>query len=611
MKTLEVKLVDLLSAWIARSYPGLDVPASFRSIEPPRPWGLACTVAHDLARVVVADRERDALAALSKKQAKTELNRLVQDEATAVADAIAKGVATDALALPEIECVEAEAGYVNFYFRPSVVAHSVIDEVRANPTGFGKGAKKGERVMVEFSQPNTHKSFHVGHLRNVAIGNAIAGLLEYDGYEVVRANYIGDIGLHVIKCLWALTMWPRAFGESKLTGRILGDYYSLAEAKTAETSAQGGDLEVEQEWQQLFEKWDKGDPELHKLWEETRRISLSDFERIYDELGVRFDVIFYESEMERAGKEAVAELVGRGVAKVATDGEYAGATVVEIDRLVGMTDEFGALVILRKDGTSLYQTKELALAKVKFERYGIDRSYYVVATEQSLYFKQVFKILEIWGFKQAAHCVHIPYELVMLKEGKMSSREGNVVLYDDLKDEALARLEAITREKGIAADVTDTARKIALAAIKFAMLNVDNNKVIVFDWEQVLNFNGMASPYIQYSYARARKLIEGLDVVAFPPSIDYRMGEAEVRLVEKVSAFPKALRLAAETSRPFVVTRYLFDLCQAFTDFYHKHRVLDEPDAHIRTVRRFAVKSFSVVIESAYRILGLELPEEM
>jgi arginyl-tRNA synthetase len=611
VRTLEDKLTELLLSWVAKDYPGLAPSVHLRSIEPPRPWGLASTVAHDIAQESVARSATLAVSGMSKKQAKAELNRLVQAESAAVAEKIVAGVAADALALPEIERVDAEAGYVNFYFRPAVVACAVLDEVSRRADDYGRGEPRGERVMVEFSQPNTHKSFHVGHLRNVAIGSAIAGLLEYDGYQVVRANYIGDIGLHVIKCLWALLKWPDAFGEKEISGRILGDYYSLAESKAAEAAAEGRAAEVEREWQQLFEKWEKGDPDLQRLWKQTRDISLADFQRIYCELGVRFDVVFYESEMERAGKDAVVELVQRGVATVPTEGEYAGAAVVDVDSLAGTKDEYGSLVILRQDGTSLYQTKELALAKVKFEKFGIDRSYYVVATEQSLYFRQVFKILELWGFKQAAHCIHIPYELVMLKEGKMSSREGNVVLYDDLKDEALLRLEAITREKGIAADVKDTARKIALAAIKFAMLNVDNNKVIIFDWDQVLNFNGMASPYIQYSYARARKLIEGLDVKTPPTSIDYQMGEAEVRLVEKVAAFPKTLRLAADTSRPFVVTRYLFDLCQAFTDFYHRHRVLDEPDPDIRSVRRFIVKSFSVVIESGYRILGLELPEEM
>lgn len=612
---LRLALQSLLATELSDA--GIDATSvQLIAIEPPRAPGYSSPVFFDVASLDLKSEFDRLSEEIGRKQAKKVLAGRTGARANELSQSVVHKLEKAASLQPLISRVESEKGYVNFYFDIPALNAAVLESVSEFGSGFGQGEPNGERVMVEYSQPNTHKVFHVGHTRNVALGIAISNILEFAGFPVVRANYIGDIGAHVIKCLWAMDRFTGLFDHIADPGKRLGEYYSLADkAENGLTIATPrGEVsftkeEFAVEIRAMFALWEAGDAGVVSKWKETRAQSLESFERIYKLLGAKFDHVFYESDVEAEGKDAVDELVAAGIAEKASDGEYKDAVYVDFEKLIPGSD-LKQMVVLRADGTSLYQTKELALAKRKFSEFDIERAIYIVACEQSFYFKQIFAILKLWGFPQADKCVHLPYEIVTLPEGKMSSRSGTVVLFDDLLDETLVRLESITVEKGYATDSTEIALKIAIGAIKFSMLNVDHNKVVVFDWEKALNFSGQAGPYVQYMAVRANRIID--EAGDFPDSAPKmrEISEYEQKLALAIARFPDVAALAAEELAPYHLTRYAFELAQRFGEFYRFCPVLrsDEP---LRSFRLSLVKAFSSVLESSLRLLGIEIPQAM
>ena len=390
---------------------------------------------------------------------------------------ISQIVASDLKLPDEFEKVEAVNGYLNVYYDSAVFAKRVTDEVISCGEGFGSQKIAGKKVMVEYSQPNTHKAFHVGHLRNMVLGSAVCDLLEFSGKPVVRANYIGDIGLHVIKWLWAYLKFHQ--GESppeEGKTRWMGALYAEAAKRIDE------DPEYESEVRELFKSWDKKEADIVSLWNKTRQWSLEAFDEVYELLGIKFDKIYYESEVEESGKEIVDQLIEDGMAK---DERPEGAVIVDLDEILGTQEKFRVLVILRSDGTSLYPTKDLPLAIMKFSDFDLDRSIYVIDVRQSLYMQQIYKLLELMGYAWADNCYHLAYEIVNLPGNvTIASREGTVVLLEDLISEANKRAYKIVEEKNAGLSVEmkkDIAQKVALGAIKYSLLSRDNTKVITFD----------------------------------------------------------------------------------------------------------------------------------
>ena len=330
---------------------------------------------------------------------------------------------------PEFEKIEAVNGYINLYFDSQIFAKQVVDRVLEQGKEFGRGEATGKNVMVEYSQPNTHKAFHVGHLRNMVLGSAVCEIQDFAGDNVIRANYIGDIGLHVIKWLWNYMNFHA--GEEPPTDgmtRWMGALYSEAIKRLDENP------DLEEQVRALFMRWDARDPEIVALWEKTRKWSMDAFKQVYDLLGIRFDHIYYESEVEDSGKEIVDELIHKGIAK---DERPEGAVIVDLDEILGTKEKYRVLVVLRSDGTSLYSTKDLSLAIKKFEQYHLDRSIYVIDVRQSLYMSQIFKVMELMGYAWAENCYHLAYEIVNLPGNvTIASREGTVVLLEDLISEA-------------------------------------------------------------------------------------------------------------------------------------------------------------------------------
>lgn len=541
------------------------------------------------------------LAALEARQGKRlNVNQRAQEIALAVAAHLGS---------PQgFEKVEAVNGYLNLYFAQSVYAHRVIDAVLKEGEAYGRGRPRGEQVMVEFSQPNTHKAMHVGHLRSAILGDTLARILEFAGYDVIRANYPGDIGLHVVKWLWCYRKYHAGERPEKDITRWMGQIYAEAIRRLEENP------EFEGEVREIYSLWDQRDPEIVRLWEETRQWSLEGFNQIYAQLDIRFDRYYFQSQAEQPGKRIAQELIERGIA---SDERPEGAVVVKIDEILGLKNEkYRVMVVLRSDGTALYATEDLALAIQKFSDFPeLSRSLYVVDVRQSLHFQQVFKTLEIMGYPWAGRCQHIPYELVSLPGNVvMASRDGTVVLLEDLIREATARVLQVVQEKN--PDLSDEqklaiARAVGIGAIKYPMLARENTKMVTFDWETALDFNGQAAPYIQYSYVRAGSILRKLNAdLPQPVEPEGPLTPQEVELVDLIARLPNEAARAAAELRPLLIAAYAYDLAKAFNDFYTQCPVLQAAEPQ-RSFRLRLVAATRQALASSLALLGITAPQAM
>ncbi len=512
-----------------------------------------------------------------------------------------------------ISHVEALKGYLNLYFDTADYARRVVDTVLEQKDCFGSGPATGQRVMVEFSQPNTHKAFHVGHLRSAILGDALARIIEFAGYAVVRANYPGDIGLHVIKWLWAYLKYHKGEEPETDITQWMGKVYADATRRLEE------EPDLEAEVRAVYARWDKRDPEIVTLWEKTRQWSLDGFNQMYSALGIRFDKYYFPSGEEEAGKGIVEELVKRGIAT--DERSQGGAVLVKIDEVLGLTKEqYRTAVILRSDGTALYATEDLALVLHKFRDYpDLSRSVYVVDVRQSLHFTQIFKIMEIAGYEQAGQCVHVAYELVTLPGNVvMSSREGTVVLLEDLLREAISRAKEEAHKKNPSLDgeqLEIVAHAVGLGALKYPIVARENTKLVTFDWKAALDFNGQAAPYIQYAHVRCNSIIKKSKVESQkselqPATFDYNLHPAEIQLIDLISRFPSEVQRAAAEYKPLIIASNAYDIAKAFAGFYDACPVV-QAEAQIRAARLRLVAATKYTLANALALLGITAPDVM
>lgn len=510
--------------------------------------------------------------------------------------ALAKDLAAKLAPAGLVGEIRAVGPYVNFFFHRAAFATSVLEDVLGRAGEYGDAPKKNGRVLIEYGSPNTHKEIHVGHLRNFALGLSVVNLTRAAGLDVVPVSYIGDIGAHVAKCLWALKKFHANEEPPAERGKFLGQIYAEATRKVEENEA------YKEEIADTQRKLEARDPEWDALWKETRQWSIDELNGIFNELGCFFERMYFESEVEGPGKELVLELRGRGIAK---EGER-GAIIVDLE-----PEGLGIFLVLKSDGSALYSTKELALAVKKFEDYtAIDTSVHVVDTRQSLYFKQFFATLKRMGFDKEMH--HLAYEFVTLKEGAMSSRKGNIVTYEDFRDamKEMAGEESRKRHPEWSDEkVAETGWAVAEGAMKFGMLKQDTDRPIVFDMEEALSFDGFTGPYVQYSHARLSSILakaDGETVSVCRASED----PAEFALLRVVADFPEVVLRAAEARKPSLLAQYLFDLAQESNAFYRDVHVLSAEGAD--RGRRLAIAGAAKeALARGLRLLGIKAPEEM
>ncbi|MGQ9832351.1 MAG: arginine--tRNA ligase [Candidatus Villigracilaceae bacterium] len=537
------------------------------------------------------------------------------------AQQIAEQIADLVRDVPGIARLEAVKGYLNLYFEPSTYARRVVDAILEQGREYGRGTPKGERIMVEYAQPNTHHSFHIGHARNAILGEVLARLVKFAGFETIRASYPGDIGLGVITVLWAYDKFYRGQEPQDIHERgqwllkIYVEATALLEPKENETPEEKAQREAyEAERREIYRKWDAGDPYVRALWQMTREWSLEELRDILRMLDIKIDVWFYESEVDEPAKQIVKELIARGIAD--DERPQGGAVIVKIDEKLGLTKEkYRTNVILRADGTTLYLTKDLALAKIKFEQYHVDRSIYVVDVRQSLHLQQTFAILRLMGFPQAEKCYHLGYGFVSLPEGAMSARRGRLVLFKDVVDEAVRRVLAVESAKSpqLSADERQqVALQIGLGALIYSMIAVDNNRDIVFDMDQALSFEGRTGPYIQNAHVRASSILRKAGQVPVASvTLDYPLTTHEITLIDLLARFPAVVQQAAEEYRPLVMANYAYDLADAFHSFYHSVPVLQSETETVRAARLRLVAAARQTLANALALLGITAPEVM
>jgi len=522
----------------------------------------------------------------------TKVNRISPNQIAAeLKDKIpAKGV---------IKKVENTGPYLNFYLSGRYLSSHVLKEIVKKEEQYGArklSKDRKETIMLEYSQPNTHKEFHIGHLRNAVLGSALINLYRSQGYKVIAANYIGDIGSHVAKCLWALEKFHSGEEPAENKGKFLGQIYTEAVAKVEENP------DYKKEADEVQQKLERNNKQWIALWKKTRQWSLDDFNRIYKLLGIKFDQFYYESEVEKPGKKIVGELLEKGIAE-----KSEGAVIINLEKY-----DLKNFLLLKSDGSSLYSTKDLALAQLKFKKYKLDRSYVLIDTRQDFYFQQLFKTLDVMGFAQKMDT--ILYEFVTLKDGAMSSRKGNVVIFDDFYKEILSRAEEETKkrhENWTEDKIKETAKQITLAAIKFSMLKSNNESIIVFDPQEALSFDGYSGPYLQYTVSRINSILKK---EAAPSAKQVNFGklnlQLEKELILALSRFPEIIGEASRESQPSYLAKYLFDLARLFSSYYQAVPVLNSESA-IKQARLLLIMEIKQVLSNGLEILGIPTVEQM
>lgn len=508
-----------------------------------------------------------------------------------------------------------DAYYLNFF-------NEIKDE-----SNYGSVAESAtDAVMVEYSSPNTNKPLHLGHIRNNLLGYAVAEILKASGKKVYKTQIINDRGIHICKSMLA---WQKmGNGETpESTGlkgdKLVGNYYvafdKAYKAEIAKMVAEGADEKVAAkeapillEAQQMLIKWEAGDEEVVSLWKKMNGWVYDGFEITYRNLGVDFDQLYYESDTYLLGKDVVADGLKKGVFFKKEDGS------VWIDLTEDGLDE---KIVLRSDGTAVYMTQDFGTAIQRVKDYpDINGMVYTVGNEQDYHFKVLFLILKKLGFSWAEQLHHLSYGMVDLPSGKMKSREGTVVDADDLMVEMTNTAEKISEDLGKLGEYSESEKQILYkmvgrGALKYYILKVDPKKRILFDPEESVDFQGNTGPFIQYTYARIQSILRkakdtGVNLNTRAEVSD-ELHPKEKELIKQLQLFPDTIQLAAANFSPAIIANYTYDLVKEFNSFYQQVSILGETDEHKKALRVQLSKKVSEVVKSAFKLLGIEVPERM
>lgn len=657
------------------------------------------------------------------------LSRVLKQPPQKIAEQLITTLNENISSYPLIVKIEAKGPYINFFLNQAAIGASILPGFLSGET-LNRKSSTNVRIMVEYSQPNTHKAFHVGHVRNASLGDSLSRIFDWLGNDVIPVNYIGDEGTHVAKCLWYYEKFAKGVKPASNRGEFLGDFYSKStnlldlaaltdapfigvvvaevlkvskhpkkaewdvvtinyqnEEKSVVTAGKGAvqglkvayvppgvrfgnkkvgiiekegitssgmilsekeagksdnnDLiwklpsdasvgvevaevfrtddpsyrsrplleilkERETEVSKILQGMESGDPYLKALWDETREWSLAEFKEIYKWLGCRFDHYFFESELGERSKELVRKYQAKGVFV-----ESEGAVGADL-KAFGL----GFCILIKRDGTALYATRDLSLAEDKFDKYKIDRSIYVVDAAQTLHFQQVFKCLELMGYKQASKCFHLPYAQVVRPEGKMSSRKGNVILFSELKSKLVqkANVEFLDKYRGEWPDdeIDNAAHVISLATIRYGMLKPDNNSTVVFDLDEWSERSGNTGPYMLYAYARIQSILREVgSQKKSNPKWDLLVDETELDVIRALQEFESTIQRAADQYSPHLVCMYVYDLAKRFSRMYKACSVNNAPTEDLKIVRASLIESVGNVIKTCLELLGIPVLNRM
>lgn len=499
--------------------------------------------------------------------------------------------------------VEQVNAYVNIFIRKEYFIEQLLKDVTEQGADYGRSDRgEGRTVIVEYSSPNIAKPFHIGHIRSTVIGNAIYKIFDAQGYHVIRINHLGDYGTQFGKMIVAYRKWGSEEELEKEPIKSLLSYYTKFHEEAEK------DPSLDDEARKAFYNLEHGEPDEVALWKRFRELSLSEFNRVYDMLDITFDSYAGESFYSDKMPAVLQELKDKHLLQ-----ESQGAQIVDLEPY-GMAPA----LITKSDGTSLYVTRDIAAAIYRKEHYDFDKCIYVVASQQNLHFRQWKKVLELMGYEWQEDCVHVPFGLVSLEEGTMSTRKGRVVFLEDVLNKAVEKTAEIIREKNTdGLDVNEVAKEVGIGAVIFQELSNNRIKDYTFSWDKVLNFDGETGPYVQYTHVRACSVLrsaseEDLRTVSEQKINDYGYltSESAYTLAKLIYRMPEVIGEAADKYEPSILTRHLVDIAQEFNKFYHDEHILVD-NADERVAKLALVSAARTAIANALNLLGMKAPERM
>jgi len=496
-----------------------------------------------------------------------------------------------------IDKIKTEGAYINFYLNKAYFVKAVLSDLVQTGDEYGKSEiGAGKTIVIDYSSPNIAKHFHVGHLRSTVIGNALYNIFGFLGYNRVGINHLGDWGTQFGKLIVAFTKWSNRETVEKEGITALNAIY----VKFHEESEKNPDLN--QEARDWLIKMQNGDEEAISLWKFFNDISMKEFNAVYDRLGIEFDFCTGESFYNDKMDEVVQELTEK---KVLVESD--GAKIVDLEKY-----NMPPCLILRSDGGTLYPTRDIAAAKYRMQEFNFEKCLYVTAIDQNLHFAQWFKVIEVMGDEWSKDLVHVPFGLVSLESGKLSTRKGNVVLMDELLNEAVNKTKEIIEEKNPnLADKDKIAEQVGIGAIIFNDLYNSRIKDVVFSWEKMLSFEGETGPYVQYTHARASSLLLKGGEINFN-EIDFTVltDESSFEVIKLIYFYPDKIQEAALKYEPFIISRHLISLAQAFNKFYHDNQVLTS-EPQLKNARLALAHAVKFILSSGLRMLGISSPDQM
>ncbi|MDO4719824.1 MAG: arginine--tRNA ligase [Peptostreptococcaceae bacterium] len=494
--------------------------------------------------------------------------------------------------------IKGVGGYLNFFIDRTLTASKVIRSAIEKRDDFGRmEIGKGKNIIVEFSSPNIAKPFHIGHIRTTVIGHSLYRIYRFLGYPTTAINHLGDYGTQFGKLIVAYKAWgDEAEVKADPIPALLKLYVRFHD------EAQNHP-EMEDQAREWFHKLEEGDEEAYKLWSFFREVSLEEFSRVYDMLGIRFDSFAGESFYSDKMPEVIEILEAKKLLQ-----ESRGAQIVDLEPY-GMPPS----LIKKSDGSTLYITRDLAAAIYRSRTYDFYKNIYVVGSQQALHFKQWIQILDMMGFEAAKGCVHVQFGMVSLEDGTLSTRKGRVVFLEDVLNQAIRKTkEVILQKNPNLPNIDELSKQIGVGAVVFQELSNSRIKDYTFSWERTLSFEGETGPYVQYTHARACSLIRkaGMKIDA---NIDYRFiadNKDAMEVVRVLGTFEEVIRRAADRYEPHHVTRFVLDLAQAFNKFYHDNPILSAEEEE-KKARLALVEATRIGVKNALDLLGMQAPEQM
>jgi len=519
-----------------------------------------------------------------------------------IASALAEKISCE-----EFSSVEALGGYLNFKISPTAFAARVVSDISAAGDKYGSPmCGEGKTVVLDYSSPNVAKPFHIGHLGTTVIGHSLKLLHEFAGYKCVGINYLGDWGTQFGKLIVAYKRWgSREQVEAGGVDELVKLYVRInneikAEEEASATADSKGVSPLGDESRAEFAKLEAGDEENLDLWKWFVSVSLAEYEKTYKMLGISFDSYKGESFYTDKMPAQVEKLRNMGLLEIDD-----GASIVRLDKW-----DMPVCLILKRDGSTLYPTRDIAAAVYRKGEYNFDKAIYVTAASQSLHFAQWFKVVELMGYDFYDKLVHVPYGTVSINGAKLATRTGNVILLRDLFAEAIKRVAEITKEKHPdEAECMEIAEKVGVGAVIFYYLSNNRIRDINFVMEEALSFDGNTGPYAQYTYARTCSILEKAGSTGRMTGAE--LSEVEFELAKTLSVFPERIKSAIAEYEPSVVTRYIIDLCAAFNRFYHDCKIAACEDEALRESRLALTSATNQVLKTALHLICMQTPEKI